>query len=365
MANAELSWSVLRPLRPVLLAGAAAMAWLAFSAPAANADPHDQPSLLGGITSTVSSVGNGGGKTAGNAAGGATAAHAPDFSAATPQPASLPAPQPTADTPAAVVSVPVPTPVAAVAETVLVPVVDEVTQPIDTVAGALPVADILPAGTVAAVTDPVVALADTAVADTAENVLLPVTETLPVDLPVRPISDLVPGIPSLVTPVVTPITDVLDTVASGQAVENRVPVLTVLGDVPVARTDDTSGGGTSGGTAYSPQVSLLAAASASAAPSTHPGRSGSSGLGENPGSTPALPVGGGSPAGGSTQLPEALLPASPSGSGSGQSSGGPAASAAWLSSPFEYLPITGIVPVSGSLQHIPSPVAIDPGSSPD
>lgn len=365
MANAGLSWSVLRPLRPVLLAGAAAMAWLAFSAPTANADSQTQPSLLGGITSTVSSVGNGVGKAVGNAAGGAPAAHAPDHSAATPQPASLPVPQRITDTPPAVVSVPVPTPVAAIAETVLVPVAAEVTRPINTVAGALPVADILPADTVAAVTDPVVALADTAVADIAENVLLPVTDTLPVDLPVQPISDVVPGIPSLVTPVVTPITDVLNAVDGVQAVEKRVPVLTFPGTVPVARTDHTSGGGTIGDAAYSPRVSLLAAASASGAPWTHPGRSGSSGSGENPGSTPALPVGGGSPAGGSTQLPEALLPAAPSGSGSGQSSGGPAASAAWLSSNFEYLPITGIVPVSGPLQHIPSPVAIDPGSSPD
>ncbi|HEY1158160.1 MAG TPA: hypothetical protein VGE95_17965, partial [Arthrobacter sp.] len=62
---------------------------------------------------------------------------------------------------------------------------------------------------------------------------------------------------------------------------------------------------------------------------------------------------------------EALLPAPASGSGSGASSGGPSASAAWLNSPFEYLPLMGFVPVRGPLQHVPSPVAIDPGSSPD
>src|SRR6476661_6343815 len=78
MADAGLSWSVLRPLRPVFLAGAAALAWLAFSAPAADANnPHDQSSLLGGIASTVSSVGNGAGNGRGNAAGGASAALVP------------------------------------------------------------------------------------------------------------------------------------------------------------------------------------------------------------------------------------------------------------------------------------------------
>ncbi len=365
MANAGLSWSVLRPLRPVLLAGAAAMAWMAFSAPAAEADNHhEQPSLLGGITSTVSSASNGVGKAVGNAASGAPAAHAPKRFAAAPHPASLPMTERITDAPGAISSVPVPTPVTAVAGTVWVPVVAEVTKPVDTAVGALPVADILPVDTVAAVTDPVVTVAETAVADIAENVAVPVTDTLPVDLPVEPITDLTAGTPALSTPVVTPITDVV--VDGVQEVADRVPaVLPAHGNAPVARTGDTSVGGTSAGTAYFPAVSLVAATSASGAPSTNPAGSGSSGSGESPGSSPALPAGGGSPAGGRTHLPEALLPASPSGSGSGQSSGGPAASAAWLSSPFEYLPMTGNVPVSGPLQHIPSPVAIDPGSSPD
>ena len=76
------------------------------------------------------------------------------------------------------------------------PVVAEVTGPIDTDAGAFPVAEILPADTVAAVTDPVFAVADTAVAGISENVVLPVTDTLPIDLPVEPISDLVAGYPA-------------------------------------------------------------------------------------------------------------------------------------------------------------------------
>lgn len=352
MANTGLSWSVLRPLRPVFLAGAAALTWLALSAPAADANnPHDQSSPLGGIASTVSSAGNGAGNGLGNAAGGAAAALVPDHSADA-------ASEPVNAVP--VNAEPVTEPVTPTPETVLAPVVSGITEPVDTFLGELPAPDILPPDPVAIVTDPVVALADTAIADITDTVVQPVTDTLPVDLPVEPISDVLTGTPPLTTPVVTPITDVLDVVDDVVALADQAPLLPAPLDAPVART-----GGTGVGTAYSPGVSLLAATAASESPSAHLANSGSSGSGDSPGSSPALPSGGGSPAGGGTQTPEGLFPASPSGSGSGQSSGGPAASAAWLSSPFEYLPLTGIVPVSGHLQHIPSPVAIDPGSSPD
>lgn len=52
MTQARSPW---RAVRPVLLAGAVALAWLTFSSPAATADcSHDTPSALGGLTSSVS-----------------------------------------------------------------------------------------------------------------------------------------------------------------------------------------------------------------------------------------------------------------------------------------------------------------------
>lgn len=352
MADAGLSWSVLRPLRPVFLAGAAALAWLAFSAPAADANnPHDQSSLLGGIASTVSSVGNGAGNGLGNAAGGASAALVPG-------PAAVPS-EPVDAEP--VDAEPVAAPVDAEPETRVAPVVAGITGPVDTFLAEQPVSDILPSEPAAVVADPVVAVADTAVADITDTIFQPVTDTLPVDLPVESISDVPTGTPPLIPPVVTPIADVLDVVDVVVAPADEAPPLAAPAKASVARTS-----GADVGTAYSPGASLLALTAAGESPSPHLANSGSSGPGDSPGSSsPALPAGGGSPAGGGTQTPEALLPVSPSGSGSGQSSGSPAASAAWLSSPFEYLPPAGIVPVSGPLQHIPSPVAIDPGSSPD
>lgn len=351
MADAGLSWSVLRPLRPVFLAGAAALAWLAFSAPAADANnPHDQSSLLGGMASTVSSVGNGAGNGLGNAAGGASAALVPG-------PAAIPSePVNAGPVDAGPVAAPVVAP-----ETLVAPVVAGITGPVDTFLAEQPVSDILPSEPAAVVADPVVAVADTAVADITDTIVQSVTDTLPVDLPVESISDVPTGTPPLIPPVVTPITDVLDVVDVVVAPADQAPPLAAPAKASVARTS-----GADVGTAYSPGASLLALTAASESPSPHLANSGSSSPADSPGSSsPALPAGGGSPAGGGTQTPEALLPASPSGSGSGQSSGSPAASAAWLSSPFEYLPLAGIVPVSGPLQHIPSPVAIDPGSSPD
>lgn len=349
MTDAGLSWSVLRPLRPVFLAGAAALAWLAFSAPAADANnPPDQSSLLGGIASTVSSVGNGVGNGLGNAAGGTSAALVPDHPAAVPS-------EPVNAVP--VDAEPV-APVTAAPETRLAPVVAGITGPVDTFLGEQPVSDILPPEPAAVVADPVVALADTAVADITDTVVQPVTDTLPVDLPVESISDVLTGTPPLTTPVVTPITDVVNVVV---ALADQAPPLPAPANASVASTI-----GADFGTAYTPGASILALTAASEWPSPHLANSGSSGPGDSPeSSSPALPAGGGSPAGGGTQTPEALLPASPSGSGSGQSSGSPVASSAWLSSPFEYVPLTGIVPVGGPLQRIPSPVAIDPGSSPD
>jgi hypothetical protein len=235
--------------------------------------------------------------------------------------------------------------------------VAEITGPVDTLLSELPAPAILPPAPVAVVTDPVVALAHAAAADIAGTVGQPVTDTLPVDLPVEPISDLLAGAPPLITPVVTPIAGAVEVVNNVVPVADRAA--SAPGSPPAARPD-----GPALGTATPPLPSVLAATGARGTLSTHSRSSGSSSSGDSPASSPASPAGGG-PAGDATRVLEALLPASPSGSGSGQSSGGPAASAAWLSSPFDYLPLTGLVPVSGPLQHVPSPVAIDPGSSPD
>ena len=394
MTIASLSLSVLRPLRPVLLAGAAAVAWLAVSAPAADADNSPQSDSLGStISSAVSSVN----ASAGNVAGGvgtlvSSTAHAtraaaqptPDVApppppavdpAAIPEPlpatlAPAPAEQPSVVAPPAVTPVPAapaaPTPVAVVA-----PVVADIVEPLDAALGGLPLGGALPDDTVAEVTDPVVAIADETLTDAGETVLKPVagivapvtdavgpvTDALPVELPVGPVTDVLTQILPLADPIIEPLAEAL------------------TGTVAIPDRLTAAGLAETGQIYASPGVAgILAAPSVASAPPGQPAIGSPahhshmivSKAVAPTGPAPKIPAGGDSPSGGDrTPTPEALLPAPASGSGSGTSSGGPSASAAWLNSSFEYLPLMGFVPASGPLQHVPSPVANDPGSRPD
>lgn len=397
MTIAVLSWSALRPLRPVLLAGAAAVAWLAVSAPAADADnSHLTDSLDGSISSAVSSVEGSTDSVAGTVGALVSAkAHEAD-AAAQPTPAVAPLPLSAVDPaslPASVAAAPAeqppvvaPPPVTPVPSTpappvaVVAPVVASIVEPVDAALGGLPPGEALADETLAGVTGPVGSVADGALTDTAETIVKPVaeaakpvaelvepvtdavspvTDALPVELPVETATDVLTQAPPLTAPVTAPVTDV---VAGLVAVPEPPPVIDLAGTRQILASPEAPFGTVA---AVPSVVSALPVHPAVGSPDhfSHPVAPKAA----NPtGSTPEVPAGGDSPSGEDrTPSPEALLPAPASGSGSGTSSGGPSASAAWLNSPFEYLPLMGFVPVSGPLQHVPSPVAIDPGSSPD
>ncbi|WP_395402283.1 hypothetical protein ACHMXB_01830 [Arthrobacter sp. UC242_113] len=400
MTIAALSWSALRPLRPVLLAGAAAVAWLAVSAPAADADnSHLSDSLGGSISSAVSSVEGSTGGMAGTVVELVSAkAHEAPAAAQPTQavaplpllaidPAALPASSPATVAPVPAEQPPVvaPPPVDPVPSTpappvaVVAPVVASIVEPVDAALGGLPLGEALPDDTLAGVTGPVASAADGALTETAETVVTPVaeavkpvadvvepvtdavspvTDALPVGLPVDTVTDVLTEAPPLTAPVTAPVTDVVAGLVAGP---ERLPAV----DLAETRQIPASPEAPLGIAAGPSVVSALPVQPAVGSPAhfSHPVAPKAA----NPtGSGPEVPAGGDSPSGEDrTPSPEALLPAPASGSGSGTSSGGPSASAAWLNSPFEYLPLMGFVPVSGPLQHVPSPVAIDPGSSPD
>jgi hypothetical protein len=360
MAGAGLPWSALRPLRPVLIAGAVAVAWLSFSAPGADAsNSSTSESPLGEITATVSSLSTGVDNAvdvihhAQNVADPVGETLPDPAAVVIPEPApAAPLPQPDPQTPA---------PETAVLPAVVAPVVDEIAIPLETVVGILPAAEVLPAEAVA----PVASQVDAAVSGVVETVVQPVTETVPVDQVIGQVPDLHPDAPALNAPVGTPVVEAVKDLVTVPESSTGPPLTPAATSVATSvATERTDGAGLSAQVrpGYAPLVTAVA--SSEIAPS-HLGGAGHAGHKNASGSSPALPSGGGTPGGDSTRSPDALLPSTPSGSGSGQSSGGPSTSAAWLTSPFEYLPLTGIVPASGPLQHVPSPVAIDPGSSPD
>ncbi|HEY8754270.1 MAG TPA: hypothetical protein VIM40_11555 [Arthrobacter sp.] len=290
MAKARSPWCALRPF---LLAGAVTATWLALSASAATADSSpDSGSLLGGVTSTVSSL------TA-PLIGGV----APTLDAA---------------------------PTAPSATGLLQPVVGSVASTADHLIAAVPVVNsVVPAGTVTSVAVPVAAGVDMAAGDLLETVAPPLTEAVPVLEPVlQPVVHLVDAtVPPL--PLALP-----DLSVDGIAVNVTAVDGGAADDAP-GRSSDTA-------------LQLLAASSAPAITS-----------GQMLQPTPESPLTGDDPS-----TPPA--PAGPtSGAGSGASPSGPSGSAAWLDEFSFDLPLPGSIPVSGSLQHAPSPVSFDPGSSPD
>ncbi|MBT2548338.1 hypothetical protein [Arthrobacter sp. ISL-65] len=400
MTIAALSWSALRPLRPVLLAGAAAVAWLAVSAPAADADNSDGPDLLAGSISSAVSSAKGSTDSVAESVGALISAKAHEAGAvAQPTPAVAPLPLPAIDPAALPASLPAaagpapaeqppvvaPPPVTPVPSTpappvpVVAPVAADILEPVDAALGGLPLGEALPDDTMAGVSGPVASVADGALTDTAEtivkpvaeavkpvaevvepvtDVVSPVTDTRPVELPVETVTDVLTQAPPLTTPITVPVTDV---VAGLVAVPERLPAV----DLAEARQISTGPEASLGIVAGPSVVSALPVHPAVGSPA-HFSHSVAPKAANPTGSAPEVPAGGDSPSGEDrVPSPEALLPAPASGSGSGTSSGGPSASAAWLNSLFEYLPLMGFVPVSGPLQHVPSPVAIDPGSSPD
>ncbi|WP_306921581.1 hypothetical protein [Arthrobacter globiformis] len=266
------------------------------------------------------------------------------------------------------------TPPAPTPEAVVAPVVADIVEPVNAALGGA-----IPDDTLAGVNDPVASVADGALTDTAEtivtpvaevvepvtevvkpvtDVVSPVTETLPVELPVEPVSDVLTQTPPLTAPITARAKDVVTGIVANP---ERLPA------VGFAETGQISASpGASPGIAAGPSVVSAPPVQPAAGSPAHFSHAVAPKAANPIGSAPKVPAGGDSPSGGDgTSSPEALLPSPASGSGGGTPSGGPSASAAWLNSPFEYLPLMGFVPVSGPLQHVPSPVANDPGSSPD
>ena len=163
MAHVRSPW---RALRPVILAGAAAVSWLTLSSTAASADTLSDPSsLLGGVTSSVtSSV---------SSVTGKLTDPVPD--ATPPVTAPVPAPAPSAG--------------------LLQPVTGQVSSVADNLLASVPVVNqVVPAGTVSAVSTPVAAVADETTSGLVEVIVPPVAEAVPVLEPVlEPVSELLTG----------------------------------------------------------------------------------------------------------------------------------------------------------------------------
>ena len=306
MAGNRSPW---RALRPVLLAGAATLTWLTFSTSTASADTlPDATSLLGGVTNSVSSVTE-----------------------------KLPAPAATA--PAAA-----PAPVSSPG--LLAPLVGEVSGLADQTVSSVPVVNhVVPAGTVSVISIPIAQAADTA---TAEAVIPPVAEALPVLEPVlQPVADLVTGsapveLPDL--PLVggdqeSPAGAATVPAGADAAPRETIPTPDTLAS-PFVEAAPASGAAPGG-------VALTKASAASWASSA------------GPDTTQEQPTADPSPA-------PAQAPAVPaSGTGSSAASAGSSSAAAWLSA-FNFDPATpGAVRAGDSSEHAPAPVSFDPGSRPD
>ncbi|HKU02722.1 MAG TPA: hypothetical protein VJQ80_07935, partial [Arthrobacter sp.] len=188
MARSSSPW---RALRPVLLAGAAAVTWLSLSSSAAAADAGtDSTSLLGSLTSSASSL-------------------TQDLAATV-----APVPAGSASSPGASAGL-------------LQPVVTPVSGLADNLIAAVPVLDqVVPAGTVSGVSDPLVELADTVAAGVAQDLTAPAAEALPVLEPVlQPVSDLLTGaVPMPVPPLDDVQVDVPGTVVPAPAQEQSPAV---------------------------------------------------------------------------------------------------------------------------------------------
>jgi hypothetical protein len=331
MELAGLSW---RALRPLLLAGAAATAWLTFSAPAASADTaSDSASLLGSVSSSVTSVTD----AAVNPVEDVLAAAVSGVGSGAPADDAVLAAQPSSAKPGSL----------------LQPLAGAATGTVDYLIEAVPVVnEIVPSGTVGAVASPVTAAADGVVTGIADEVLPIAGDALPVlDPVVEPVGDILTGVGPLPGTVV-PIPDL--PVPDIAAAEDTATASIAPAGVPPVSADASSARDLPAAPAISSSVMSKSAAPFQAyGPGTLQTAPAQAGVLEDP-----LPLDG-------TPNPTALPAVPGSGSGSSQSHSGGAGGAAWLSVFHLGVPLTGVLPVSGPLQSAPAPVSFDPGSSPD
>jgi hypothetical protein len=278
----------------------------------------DSGSLLGGVTSSVSSL------------------TAP-LTGVTP-PAEIKAP----------VALAGPAAPAATPTGLLQPLAGSLANTTDQVVAAVPVVgSIVPSGTVSTVAVPVAAVADGAVAGLVDVAVPPLVEAVPILEPVvQPVADLVTGatpLPAVLTDVPDASGDLPEALASDTAAPTTGSAVSAhaVRDHAGAAVDEVMGSSrrslahTGSPAAATPGASLHQAA-------TH------APLTEDPSPSPV-------PA-----------PAAPgSGAGGAASPSGPSGAAAWLNDFDLDLPFPGTHPISGTSEHAPSPVSFDPGSSPD
>lgn len=299
--------SPLRALRPVFLAGAAALTWLTFSASTASADTlSDATTLLGGVTGSVSSVTE-----------KLPVAPAP----ATPKPEPVSSPG------------------------LLTPLVGDASGLADQLVYSVPVVNhVVPAEAVSVISVPIAQAADAAAAEVTEAVISPVAEALPVLDPVlQPVLDLVTGS----APLAVELPDL--PLVSGDG-ESPASAGTVPAGVEAASTAPTSAipfveAASATGVAPVGGVALASSASWTSV--------------DRPDSAQDQPTADPSPA--PSQAP--AVPAS--GTGSSAASAGSYGAAAWLSAFNFDTSAPGAIRAADISDHAPAPVSFDPGSRPD
>lgn len=336
MANAHSPW---RAMRPVLLAGAAAIGWLTMSSTAASADTlSEASSLLGGVTSSVtSSVSAVTGKVAGTV--------------------------PTDSQTSTTAPTPAPAPVPARPAGLLQPVVNQSSAVADNLISSVPVVNrVVPTGTVSAVATPIVDVADGTTAALVEAVVPPAAEAIPALEPVLvPVSDLVTGSAPL------PLPDFSETLPLEELPASKpVPAAGINVVEPMQNAADAVPAESFGPAEPAPAAEVNVAAPAL---TVFPGY-GAAFLAETSGIEPAVhPSGGGDAGQPATDAPMHQPAQSPAVPGTGTGSGGSASvafgSAAWLSAyDFDHFLSRAVLAREDS-EHTPAPVSFDPGSSPD
>ncbi|WP_243835485.1 hypothetical protein [Arthrobacter sp. AG258] len=247
-----------------------------------------------------------------------------------------------------------PAPAPGLVQTVAPPVSEAGYTTISTV----PVVDqLVPAGSVSAVSAAVGGMADQIAAGATEVVAVPAAEAVPA---LEPVADLLTRATATPLPLPAPTVDAV--LADLPSVVAPVPAagpeaLEALPDVPGMLPEANQGAGALPTAPAGSSSAGFATVRSAALANTSAPQAGMS-VPAGPASGQPLPV---DPA----PLP-AQVPAAPaSGTGSGASSGGAAGAAAWLSPAYFGFERPGAVPAGETFEHAPAPVSFDPGSSPD
>ncbi len=364
-------------LRSVMVAGAGTAIWMALSATAASADSNlpDNHSLLGGVSSTVSSVTG----TVDSATAQVQKSAGTTVKTVTPKtaPATISIPVPNVPLSAAVKTV-IPTNPISVQVPAVTPIVQKAGSPADGIIGTIPLAtQLVPADTTGGVVDAVVVPIAGNVDDAAEALVPPVNDLLkPVGL--EPVTDVT-------APVLQPIVDAVDSVVP-PAVTLTPPLPTgdgsVLPGIPARSVTPVSATNPSSDVVGPPSaVAATQAGIQASAPILQPVRASVPGAAGVPpvlsisrvfGSTGGVPLSEVQQSAVHPVAPADLpldveeVPAGVAGAGSNSSQNGPPSPAAAFLHDAMIVPVGALPGLSaaGDEQH-PEPVCFDPGSSPD